>query len=528
MFCHYGLRANLHQPYLKEQKNLQEWLLMRKRLDRVRCVSYYTGSLMKILALVVVAPLVVVAVYWGEYGDGMRSVFAFLIPAALSFATGAVLQAVGKQREMDPTASMLVCAVGWLAVSAIGALPFVLGIEAAYLDGYFEAMSGFTTTGITVFTGLEQMPRSILFWRAVTQFVGGLGILSFFLAVTYRGGGAHHLFGAEGHKIASSRPAPGLLHTLKILWSIYLSLVTLCALLLSLLGMPVFDSICHAFTALSTGGFSPHDASIQHYRDAGYRLYWLMEYTLTLFMLFGGMNFLIHFRVVSRDFKALWDNLEIRWLWGILGIALLLVMGDHIHRNAGFGWTFGELEECFRLSIFQIVSILTTTGFGTQDIGSAWFPTLSKQIFLVLMVVGGCVGSTGGGIKVMRIAILNRLIMLELFKLRAPRRAISLLVIDGKIVPDDEIRRVGALFFTWMALLLTGGGITAFLSDQSAWQSFSGMFSALGNIGPCYISVADMCVIHPIVKLTYVFGMLAGRLEILPVLLLFSRRAWTD
>lgn len=172
------------------------------------------------------------------------------------------------------------------------------------------------------------------------------------------------------------------------------------------------------------------------------------------------------------------------------------------------------------------MSILTSTGFVARDIGSDFFGALSKQLFLAMMVIGGCVGSTSGGFKILRIAILNRLLFRELLKLRISSRASSGVVIDKKIVPDDEVDRVAALFFTWMALIMVGGGITALFSNLSPWESFSGMFSAVGNIGPCYISVGEMRTIHPVVKLTYIFGMLAGRLEILPVLLLFSRKAW--
>lgn len=432
------------------------------------------------------------------------------------------------------TGSMLICALGWLSVSAAGALPFVIGISSSYLNGYFEAMSGFTTTGITVFSGLDDMPRSILFWRALTQWVGGLGILSFFLAITFRASGAHHIFGAESHKISSGRPVPGLFNTLKILWGIYALFTVLSVAVLSVEGMPVFDSICHTFTALSTGGFSPYDSSIAYYGLVGHPNYRLMEYTLTFVMMLGGMNFLIHYRILTKDFKALWDNIEIRYWWWFIAGFTFIIMFDHFLKS-GILATFltdpkavgaGEFERSFRYTIFQVVSILTTTGFGTKDIGSDFFPALSKQLFLVMMVIGGCVGSTGGGIKVMRVVILERLMVREIFKLRVSGRASTVLAIDRKAVPEEESHRVAALFFTWMALLAIGGGITALFSSQGALESFSGMFSALGNIGPCYISVQDMIDIHPVVKLTYIFGMLAGRLEILPVLLLFSRKAW--
>jgi trk system potassium uptake protein TrkH len=251
-------------------------------------------------------------------------------------------------------------------------------------------------------------------------------------------------------------------------------------------------------------------------------------------MLLGGMNFLIHYRVLTKDIKALWDNIEIRYWWGFIFGFTALIMFNHLHKSGILSLLFsqpaniepGIYEQTFRTTIFQVVSILTTTGFGTKDIGSEFFPALSRQLFLAMMVIGGCVGSTGGGIKVLRIAILNKLVKREIWKIRVSGRASRGLVIDKKIVPAEESHRVAALFFAWMALLLLGGIITAFFSKLGGWESFSGMFSALGNIGPCYITNQEMILIHPVVKLTYIFGMLAGRLEILPVLLLFSRKAW--
>ena len=487
------------------------------------------------LGLVVLVPVIVVFIHWGRNGDGWNTIIAFIIPSLATFLLGWILQKVFKPtKALDMTGSMLICGLSWLMVSAFGALPFVIAIKSNYLNAYFEAMSGFTTTGITVYSGLDDMPRSILFWRSLTQWVGGIGILSFFLMITFRGGGAHHIFGAESHKISSSRPVPGLFNTVRILWGIY-GLFTLVAIvLLAIEGMPIFDSVCHAFTALSTGGFSPHDSSIEYYRLMGHANYKLIEYTLTFIMMLGGINFLIHYRILTKDFKALWDNIETRYWWQIIAAFTIIIMIDHFHKMGILGSFFthpaaidvGGFERSFRYTIFQVLSVLTTTGFGTKDIGSDFFPTLSKQLFLVMMVIGGCVGSTGGGIKVLRVAILNRLMFRELRKLRVSGRASTELVIDKQIVPDEESHRVGALFFTWMALLGIGGGITALFSHHGAWESFSGMFSALGNIGPCYISVQDMISIHPVVKLTYIFGMLAGRLEILPVLLLFSRKAW--
>lgn len=507
---------------------------MRNGFRRINCIFHFIGSLLLILSLIILFPLIITIVYWGQFGEGWNTVAAFVTTAAISFVSGIVLHRYFKNETLDTTGAMLLCALGWIFISAIGAVPFVIANHANYLDAYFEAMSGFTTTGITVFSGLDNMPRSILFWRSLTQWLGGIGILSFFLAVTYQAGGAHFIFGAESHKISSGRPKPGLFSTLRILWAIYALFTFLAMLAFILEKMPVFDSVCHALTTLSTGGFSPHDSSIEFYSLTGHPNYRMIEYTVTFFMMLGGINFLVHYRVLTRDFKALWDNIEIRYWWRLIAAFTTIIIIDHLYKSGALSDLFtrgtpvklGDFERSFRYGIFQVISVMTTTGFGTKDIGSDFFGAVSQQLFLVMMVIGGCVGSTGGGFKVLRVAILNRLMFRELFKLRVSGKASAGLVIDKKIVPEDEVHRAAALFFTWIVLIIIGGGITALFSNQGPWESLSGMFSAVGNIGPCYISVGDMITIHPVVKLTYIFGMLAGRLEILPVLLLFSRKAW--
>jgi len=507
---------------------------MRKGFQRTATILHLVGNLLQILSFLLLLPLAVVFVYWGRMGDGVGTIAAFVIPAAVSFSLGIVLTAKFEGGKLGTQGSMLMCALGWLCVSAIGALPYVIGLGSGYLNAYFEAMSGFTTTGITVFTGLDNMPRSILFWRAFTQWLGGLGILSFFLIVTFRGAVAHHIYGAESHKISSGRPAPGLFSTLRILWGIYAVFTVLGGVVLTIEKMPVFDSICHALTALSTGGFSPHDSSIEFYKLANHPNYRLIEYTITVLMILGGMNFLVHYRLMRRDFRALWDTLEIRYWWRIIAVFTLIIAVEHVWRSGGLAEGQGKglhaalagIEQTFRYCIFQVVAILTTTGFYTRNIASDFFGGVARQLFLAMMVIGGCVGSTSGGFKILRIAILNRLIHRELFKARVSSRASADLVVDGKIVQEQEIQRVAGLFFAWVFLLLLGGCITAALSPHGTAESLSGMFSALGNIGPCYISVKDMIAIHPGVKLTYIIGMLAGRLEILPVLMLFSRKAW--
>jgi len=507
---------------------------MTNRFSQLNCIFHFIGSLLQILGLVLLVPLIFVFLCWASRGEGTVTAAAFIVPAAVSFLLGLLMRKVFKPQKLDVSGSMIMCAVGWLLVSGVGALPFVIATDANYLDAYFESISGFTTAGITVFSGLDAMAKSILFWRSLTQWLGGLGILSFFLMIVFSGGGVHHIFGAESHKISTGRPAPGLFNTLRILWGIYLLFTVLAVVILSVEKMPVFDAICHSLTALSTGGFSPHDGSIAFYRLTNHPNYRLIEYTLVFLMMLGGINFLVHFRVLRGDFRALWDHTEIRYWWRLLTIFTAIIIIERLYKTGFLGDLcsgraavgVAELESVFRNAVFQVVSILTTTGFGTKDIGSDFFGFAARQLFLVMMFIGGCAGSTSGGFKVLRVAVLSRLVVREIFKLRVSKRASSALVIDKKPVPDDEIHRIAALFFIWVGLFIIGGVITALFTKHGALESLSGMFSALGNIGPCYISPEDMINIHPAVKITYIFGMLAGRLEILPVLLMFSPRAW--
>lgn len=458
-------------------------------------------------------------------GEEPIMIFAYLVPSILSLFGGAFIFYATKKSKMviNITTSMLICAVAWIMISLIGAIPFMIGLEKSFIDSFFEAVSGFTTTGITVFEGLEYMPLSIIFFRALIQWVGGLGILTFFLFVTFSGeGDIWQLFSAEGHKINSSRPVPNVFETVKILWLIYGGLTLLETILLSFAGLSIFDALTHSMTSLSTGGFSRYDASIAYFQQNGYN-YQLIEYIITIFMFFGGMNFLIHYKIIFDTPKYFIKDTETKnYVKLILGFTALMIISAVVVSTD----VLSNFEEVFRKTIFQVVSVITTTGFGTQDIGSDFFTPLAKQLFIILMIIGGSVGSTSGGIKVIRITILSRLFRRELKRIHLPSKAVTPVVIEQSIISDDEIYRVSGLFFGWLLIIVVGAGITAVFSDLDAYQSISGMASAMGNIGPFYFSVSKMASLSPIIKLTYIFGMLAGRLEIIPVLILFSRRAW--
>lgn len=505
---------------------------MRNRFQTVHVVLHYIGLILIILGVLMLLPLLFV-VFSGEITKGQDTLYAFIAPSALSFMLGFGCKKFFREGHPYTLRSILICSLGWAACSAIGAIPYVMAIGAGYLDAYFETMSGFTTTGITMLSGLDEMPKSLLFWRSLTQWLGGVGILGFFLAVGHRGGGAHKLFGAESHKIGVERPVPGLHNTIKIIWSVYVGFTFFVFITLLVVDVPPFDCLCHSLTTLATGGFSTHDASIEFYRLSGYSNYVIIEYIIIIGMLMGGINFLIHYRVLTGRIKSLISSTEMKYFWGIIGICTALILAERYFKtiypsDVSFPspdfWK--KVEENIRIALFQVVSILTTTGFATRSITSSFFGSTARQLFLILMVIGGCVGSTAGGFKVLRTVILLRLVKRELFRLRAPRQATFTLIIDGDPVPLDEVQRVSSIFYVWIALVILGGTVTAFLSNHGSLSSFSGMFSALGNIGPCYIPASEMSRLNPLIKVVYIFGMLAGRLEILPVLMLLNPRAW--
>ncbi len=473
---------------------------------------------------IVMGTLLILPVFFALGVKEYSVINSFLISSIITLVTGIVLKFFFKHYRVDFKESMLICGLSWIVLCIFAALPFYFVTGKSFLDSYFETVSGFTTTGITIYTNIESLDKTIILWRSFTQWLGGLGIITFFLAISITSNsGFSHLLSAESHKIDSARLTPNVNKTAIILWSVYTSLSLIQIFILTRLGMSGFDAVNHTMTALSTGGFSPYDSSINYYALSGYKNYREIEYVLTYFMFLGGMNFVLHYKFVKGQFKDFFGNRELQvYFFIVLFVTGLIVLNIFLINN-GTGF---KGEESFRKTVFTVVSILTTTGFGTEDINTLYFPAFAKQLFLVLMVVGGCIGSTAGGIKVQRVIILVKLFFRQVKKLRLPSNAISYVRYQGDLVSINELQRVAGLFTGWLLFLVLGGFITAFFTDLGPWESFSGMFSAMGNIGPCFFSVDTMSNLPSIVKITYIFGMLAGRLEILPIILIFSRKSW--
>jgi trk system potassium uptake protein TrkH len=481
-------------------------------------VLHYLGTILVAFSVLQAAPLIVSAIFEETVRFPVR---IYAIPAAIAVGVGVALTVLFRPRVLSSGAAMAIGALGWFALSLVGAIPFWLALDITYLDAFFETASGFTTTGATILTGLQLLPKSLLLWRGMTQWIGGLGIFTLFLFVIREGGRRHVLLGAEAHKARSERFSPGVFTSLRILWTIYGGLTVTCALTLWAEGMDPFDAVVHAMTTLSTGGFSTYDASIGHFAAAGVGHPVAIEYTVLAFMFLGGTSFLVHWGMLRRRWREVWGNAELRvWLLLLLGASALIAVGDRA-RIAEIG-----IHQHIRHSLFHAVSIATTTGFTLRELASPWFSPLTVQVFFLLMIVGGCVASTAGGLKVQRVAILGRLFRRQLRAAsRSPREA-NPLTFDRRILAPSEVERTTSIAAAWLASIALVWIVTLLLSDLGAWESLTASASALGNVGPSAVKASAFIGLGPGVKVCYILAMIAGRLEILPFLLIFSRRVW--
>lgn len=417
--------------------------------------------------------------------------------------------------EVTKREGYIIVTFGWIFMSLFGALPFIIhGSIPSFTDAFFETMSGFTTTGATILTDIEVMPYGLLFWRALTQWLGGMGIIVLSLAILpLLGIGGMQLFIAEVPGPTKDKIHPRVRETAKRLWGIYFILTMAESFLLFLGGMNLFDAITHSFTTMATGGFSTKNASIGYYASP------FIQYVIILFMFFAGVNFTIHYYALHRRFDFLKINNEFRFYSFFILIATIFVMVTHLPHNL-----FG-LEELFRQSLFHVVSLVTTTGFVTSDYENwAYF---SRMIFFILLFVGGCAGSTGGGIKIIRHFVLLKNSLLELKRVVHPRAVIPVRV-NGKSVNFEIILNVQAFFIFYILIFVLGSLIMSFIGLDFT-TALGAVATSLGNIGPGIGAVgpsANFAHLPDVGKWFLSFLMLLGRLELFTVLILFSPAFW--
>lgn len=409
----------------------------------------------------------------------------------------------------------IIVSVTWIIFSFFGCLPFIITAEIpSFTDAYFETISGFTTTGASILNNIEAMPHSLLFWRSITQWIGGMGIIVLSLAILpILGIGGMQLFIAEVPGLTPDKIHPRVQETAKRLWGIYIIYTLLETVLLMIGGMNLFDAINHSFTTMATGGYSTKQASIAHYNSP------FIEYVITAFMFIAGVNFTLSYFAMKFNFKKIFRNEEFKFYLGfILIITLILTFGLHVTANQSF-------EQSFRHSVFQVVSIITTTGYVTADY-LIWFPVLSVMIF-GCMFLGGSAGSTGGGIKIIRIMLFLKNSFLELKRLIHPT-AIIPVRINNKTISEPIIATVNAFIAIYISVMVISTVILSALGLDLE-SSMGAAAATLGNIGPGIGSVGpveNFARIPDFGKWFLSFLMVIGRLELFTVLILFTPAFW--
>lgn len=441
---------------------------------------------------------------------------AFLVSLAVTGLAGGLMALFGTGKgSVGYREGFAVAAFGWILLAGFGSLPYLLsGVLSSPVDAYFETMSGFTTTGASVITDVEILPHGILFWRSLTHWLGGMGIIVLTVALipSLKIAGLQ-MFKAEVPGPTKSKVLPRIAQTSRELYKIYLVITVAMIALLRLAGMDWFDSFIHTFGTVATGGFSSKNASIAAYDSL------LIEGIIIFFMVLCGMNFALHYFSLRGNFRPTLKDPEVRLYLGIIAVSVCLIT---INLVASSGYAAGT---AVRQSLFQVASIITTTGYASADFDQ--WPSMSKMVLLILMFVGGCAGSTGGAIKVSRILILMKGISRQIMKLLHPQAVIPLRV--GKnIVSNDVLDNVQTFFFLYMLIL---GAAVLFVTSQGIdlITSISAVATTLGNVGPGFGAVGPMTnyfALPASVKAVLSLCMLIGRLEIYTILVILSTRFW--
>ena len=444
------------------------------------------------------------------YGDG--DVLAFLWPMLLLNLIGIPLRFFLKPEQTNLRAreGFLVVSLAWIMLSFFGALPYVFsGVIPNFVDALFESVSGFTTTGATIMTQIEGQPHGIMFWRSFTHWIGGMGVLVLTLALLPQmSGRTSHLVRAESPGPTLSKIVPRMGDTAKILYAMYGVLTLANFLALWIAGMGPYDAAIHTLGTAGTGGFSNYSASIGHFQSP-----WI-NWITTFFMLIFGVNFALYYKVLIGDWKEALHSEELHWYLGIAGGATLLITLAILPQ-------YGNIFTAFEHSAFQVSSLITTTGYATADF-NLW-PIAGKMLLFLVLFVGGCAGSTAGGMKVCRVGMLCKQGLREIRRTIQPRK-VQLVRFEGKTVEEDTLHQVAMFFFMYLLMILLGGALLALEGKADFQTNLTAALTCVSNVGPGLGEVGPaggFSGYGPFGKLLSSFLMLAGRLEIFPMLALF-------
>ena len=468
------------------------------------------GALLLFLAIALLFP---VPFSW-VYGDGASG--AFILSAIISAGCGGILfSKFNSEKDLSVREGFAIVTFGWTFFALFGALPFVFsGAIPSYLNAFFETMSGFTTTGSTILTDIEAMPPSLLLWRSLTQWLGGMGIIVLSLAILpMLGVGGMQLFKAEVPGPTTDRLKPRIQDTAKLLWGVYVLLTCVEILLLMAGGMSFFDGLNHAFTTMATGGFSTRNASVAAYNSA------YIDWVITIFMFLAGVNFSLHYLALRGKIGDFIRNEE------FLFYSSLVIVGTALITMLNMGGTYPGFLDNLRYSAFQVVSIITTTGFGTADY-ELW-PVLCQYLLVFFMFIGGCAGSTGGGMKVARILLLFKHAQVQVYRLIHPR-AVRLVKLGDRPVDKDVMQSILGFFALYLGVFVAASFIMA-ATGMDLNSAGGSVIATLSNIGPGLGSVGpvdNFAHVPAIGKLVLAFCMLLGRLELFTVLVLVFPSFW--
>jgi trk system potassium uptake protein TrkH len=478
----------------------------------IRRVFRLIGLLLCFLGLSMSLPLLVSLIY----NDPSTRPLVFSI--MLCCALGLVIFFLSRGEEITHLShrdGVAIVTLGWLAAGLAGALPFLLsGAFENFTDAYFESLSGFTTTGASVLSNIERLPPGILMWRSVTQWLGGMGIIVLSIAILpFLGIGGMQLYKAEIPSPVVDKLKPRISDTAKTLWKVYILITVLQIALLLAGGMGGFDAVCHTFCTMPTGGFSPKNASIAHYNSPYF------DGVIIFFMLLAGINFSLHYRLLKGEAAVFGKDPECRLFLSLVALFTLLVTLDV------YGSVYTSLAQAFRYAAFQVSSIITTTGFVTADYDQ--WPSLSRNLLVLCMFLGGMAGSTGGGLKTMRVMLLAKHAYQEIFRIIHPH-AVSTVKLGGKAVPAEVLSSIWGFFILYLGIFVISAMIMAALG-LDVISAFASVAACIFNVGPGLGSVgpAQNYLHLPLLgKWVLMFCMLLGRLEIYTVIVLLMPEYW--
>lgn len=474
-----------------------------------KIVRYILCRMLGVEAALLLVPVLVAVIYQEKCG------IVFLIPIVILCLLFLV---AGRKRpehgQIYGKEGMVIVALAWILWSLFGAMPFTLsGYIPSYVDAFFETVSGFTTTGSSIIPDVEVLPHCLLFWRSFTHWIGGMGVLVFVLVVTSLDRkNSMHLMRAEVPGPEKDKLVPKAMSTARILYGMYLTLTVIEMVFLVIGGMNLFDSMIFSFGSAGTGGFSNYADSVAHFNSA------YIDGVITVFCALFGVNFALFYFMILGDFKSILKNEELRtYILLIAGATAAIMLNIHS--------LYPTIGKSFRYAVFQVVTVITTTGYSTADF--AQWPMFSKAVLMMLTVIGACASSTGGGIKVSRLLVGIKCVKREIVQMAHPK-SVGIIRIGGKKVSSDVLRTIYIYFIAYVGILI-GSVVLVSLDNFDFETTFSAVLTTLGNVGPGMAKVGPMgnfAEFSPLSKLILCFDMLAGRLEIFPFLVLFTAPAW--